>query len=175
MIKKKTGIILMVTALILPITISIYLVFYTNKVIPIFSVTPGLDYNTVVNNFKKTYIGKEVSWAGKISNLSQIDGIKFWIVDDQHRPNATTYNDWFWALPADLPTVETTHGKWVTYMLRRYGNIDANSINGDNDVFLIKGKLLFLDCDFYNNTPTTPAPCIPNLEVENIQKLLTEK
>lgn len=120
---------------------------------------------------KHPYIGKIISWMGKISSLSQIDGIKFWIIDDQHQPNIKTDNSWFWAIPDNNPSAEITHGKWVTYMLKRYGNIDINSVDSDNDIFLIKGKLLELDCTFYDNTLATTAPCIPNVEVENIKKL----
>lgn len=120
---------------------------------------------------KHPYVGKIISWTGKISNLSQIDGVKFWIIDDQHQPNITTDNDWFWAIPNDNPPADIKHGEWVTYMLKRYGNIDISSIDRDNDIFLIKGKLLELDCTFYDSDTTTTAPCIPNVEVENIKKL----
>lgn len=127
----------------------------------------NLSYSSVVSDKTKSYVGKQVAWKGKIAtNLSQIDGIKFWVVDKQHQPNTKTNNAWFWSVPADWPTSDDTNGAWVTYMLKRYGNIDASKINPDSDVFLITGKFLELDCTFYDN-----GPCIPNLEVEKIERL----
>lgn len=126
----------------------------------------NLTYSTVVSDKTNAYICKRVAWNGKIAtNLSQIDGIKFLIIDAQHPVDSTT-TDWFWSVPVDWPTSNDANGAWVTYMLRHYGNIDASKINPDKDVFLITGKLLELDCTFYDN-----RQCIPNIEVERIQRL----
>ena len=134
----------------------------------------GLSYNTVVSETStSTYMGKGVKWLGVIAGMSQIDGIKFWVADKDHTSFNNSYHDWFWAIPNDpnlLLGPEQTHGEWVTYMLKTYGNIDADTTDPTHDLFLITGKLDENDCTFYDSTPTTTAPCIPNVIVEKIER-----
>ncbi len=111
-----------------------------------------LSYNSVINDKSKSYLGKEITWRGQISNLSQIDGIKFWIIDNNHTIRTSSYNDWFWAIPKEIPTTSETNGNWPSYMLKKYGNLNIDDVIIESDTFTITGTLLELDCDFYDST-----------------------
>ncbi len=122
----------------------------------------------------KSYKGREIKWRGKIaSKYSQIDGIKFCIIDDSHKnPDIYSECDWFWAIPKELATEKDSsyqsdwNGNLVELMFKNYSNIDYDKINSEKDEFIITGKLDSLDTevDYFNRV-------IPSIEVTKIEKV----
>lgn len=112
---------------------------------------------------------ENAEWRGKIAtDLSQIDGVKFYFVDSNNVPSSTFGQmDWFWAEPEDLTdlTAEQTGGKWVQYMLKRFGDIDIDKIDTEKDIFLVSGKFDYRDCGYLNG-----HVCIPVIKVDRIKK-----
>lgn len=164
-LNKKISLALLLLAIIVA---SALFVFYSKKInqsdIKPKIITVGPSYSEVVNDKTKSYVGKNVSWTGKIAyNLSQIDGVKLWIVDEQHKTVVTT--NWFWAIPLDDPTANETNGEWVAYILKRFGGINTSKVDVENDRFLVAGILRESDCSFYD------GQCIPNLEIERIERV----
>lgn len=120
------------------------------------------------------YKGQEVKWRGKISNkYTQIDGIKFCILDDKHvNPDVNADCDWFWATPKELATDDDPSlkpdwdGYWNKFVFKKYSDIDYNKIDYKNDVFLIIGIIDSIDTGVdYNERP------IPNIEIIRIEKV----
>ena len=99
--------------------IATFLYFICSLALPPTSKLRLLDYSTVVNDKSNGYVGKTVQWRGVIAGLSQLDGIKFWVVDKNHTSFDDSYHDWFWAVPDDLLSLDTeqTHGAWVLIRL----------------------------------------------------------
>jgi hypothetical protein len=112
-------------------------------------------------------IGQQVEWEGKIAtDLSQIDGIKFYFVELKTKTVSTA--NWFWAAPEDLTslTAKQTDGKWVRYMFKRFGDIDIDKIDPEKDTFLVSGRFDYQDCDYLNG-----HVCIPVIKVDRIKKV----
>ncbi len=132
----------------------------------------NLSYDKVADRNQKNYVGKTVSWKGKIAiDLSQIDGVKFWIIDDRSTISDTKYDRWFWVVPEYEPTVAETNGLWVSFMLKKYGNLDIKDIDVKNDIFLINGILAESDCDFLTNSNLDQQHCVPNVSALSIKKI----
>lgn len=164
-----------------PATSTTTLVSTTSTVMAVTPAPPikfkTISYDTVVNSKPNSYIGKRVTWTGKIAiNLSQISGIKFWIVDKQHQPDSSKDNAWFWAIPKELATKEDPsykegwNGYWGEFMFKNYSKIDYDTVDTSNDVFLVTGTVENLDCT-YPNGDNTIESCVPNLVIEKIEKL----
>ncbi|MFA5061955.1 MAG: hypothetical protein WC526_02325 [Patescibacteria group bacterium] len=125
----------------------------------------SLSYDMVARDQSDQYIGKTVQWQGTIAtDLSQISGIKFYITGQNDTSNS---KQWYWAIPQDEPSANEVNGKWVTFMLGKYGNIKPEDINPATDVYLVTGKLVESDCDIQPNI------CIPNIIISSIKKIGT--
>jgi len=115
--------------------------------------------------------GKEVIWNGQIAyGLSQIDGIKFWIVDSSHPTTIKREGyEWFWAIDSDtwvLP--ESAHGRWATYLITKFvGEAPCE----DKCIYQVRGKVVSLDCTFYDESLYGKQVCMPNVEIESIKKM----
>jgi hypothetical protein len=131
-----------------------------------------LSYDNIADRNQKNYVGKTVSWKGKIATeLSQLDGVKFWIVDGRSMTSDTKYEKWFWVVPEYESNVAETNGLWVSFMLKKYGNLDIKDVDVKNDIFLINGILSESDCDFLSNNNLGQQYCIPNVRVISINKI----
>lgn len=122
----------------------------------------NLSYNEISNAENDNFKNKIIQWEGIFCGQSQINGIKLCIIDDKHHVDNLNKNEWFWGIPQIEPSVDEHKGNWATWMLKKYGNINSDNLNGD-EIFIVTGKFVFSDCDFYNNT------CIPNIEVIKIE------
>lgn len=126
--------------------------------------------------------GGKVEWLGMISDRSQIDGIKFWILDEEHPVSTWNYYEWFWAIPKwedveNLFNEKKENGKlkfvgdWVTYMMEHYGNITENDVDY-NGIYKIIGSFDGADCTFYEQKDKKDNQvCIANVIVEKIEKI----
>ena len=118
----------------------------------------NLTYNQIVES-KDKYVGKSIVWQGSVTTeLSQISGIKFWIIDKDHNDNKA----WFWAYDKDtlyLPT--EAEGKWVSYLLKKYTGSDEYD---ENTKFEVKGIVKELDCEVADF-------CVPNIELTKIKRI----
>lgn len=123
-------------------------------------------FNNLALNQCNNYKGVSVQWKGVISNKSQLDGIKFWIIDSIHQKDKWQEYDWFWAVPSDLEEIgQLNDGDWVKYMLNRFGNINSQKVIYGQDIFLITGTLEDSDCNYYGGGNA----CIPQIIVQNIK------
>ena len=148
-----------------------------------------LTFDMVASSKNNEYKGKPVNWQGMINtSASQIDGIKFYILDSEHSVHSWKQSDWFWAIPND--NGGANNGDWVSYMLKRYGTVKGavdkggnsgssfydpeggvkdSGIDPEKQIFEIRGSVHENDCDFMFNDDK--IHCIPNIEVESIKKL----
>lgn len=152
----------LIIILVVSVCFGVLWYFYNQKVYKIDSMSK-LTFNAVVVDNAGSYVGKEITWLGQISGNSQIDGIKFNIIDQDHKVSSD--NNWFWAIPPDFPTSAEINGQWAVYMLSRFGNIDNNQIVRDRDFFLVTGLLEKSDCTFYDGG----SSCIPQVIVKKIE------
>lgn len=121
----------------------------------------------------KSHLGSEIAWKGKIaSRYSQIDGIKFCIVDDGHvNPDVHSDCEWFWAIPKELATkYDPTNksdwtGNWNKYVFDKYSEIEYDKIISENDTFLVTG--IIEDIDYGADGLNRP---VPNIVVTKIEK-----
>jgi len=123
---------------------------------------------------RSIYRGKNVRWKAKIaSRYSQIDGIKFCIIDDSHQNVDTHSNcDWFWLFPNNLATENSPEalvgwdGYWPKYMFKTYSGLNPEKIDWDKDVFLISGEVEDIDLgiDYFDR----PVPTIVATKIEKI-------
>lgn len=119
--------------------------------------------NAVVPSRDKT-LGHNVQWQGVFCGLSQINGIKLCFWDDDLGADGVDDCNWFWGIPEIIPGIDEYNGKWATWMLKKYGDIDAGDL-GDDEILIVTGKYVFDDCTFYDDADI----CIPNVEVERIE------
>jgi hypothetical protein len=120
----------------------------------------NLTYNQVFNSAKKRdesaniYIGKVIKWKAKISAYySQIDGIKFCVVDKDHL-NVNIYEscDWFWAFSDglmdgnNLEKNPSWDGHWVPYTLNYYSVPFNKNSRYYNDIYTVTGKIDGASC-----------------------------
>jgi|GEM_PF-1668286 len=157
--------------------IVIVIIFYLSNIRNTFH----LSYNQVVKSvvldseeysyYKSTYDNQVIEWQGKISHgYTQITGIKFCIIDDEHQEvDIHEPCDWFWALSdetqdADIVDINPSwDGNWVDYILKYYKvPFDQNS-NFYNEVYQIKGRINGVDC-------AASDRCAPDIEIINITK-----
>lgn len=141
----------------------------------------NLTYDDVINSkietidnkdyYQSSLKGSVISWQGKISAYySQITGIKFCIIDDEHQEvDINNPCDWFWAFSDNLMGADDRainpnwDGKWVNYILDYYRvPFNKNSIFY-NDIYTIQGKINGIDCGANNK-------CVPDIEIINITK-----
>ncbi len=141
----------------------------------------NLTYNDVINSKIETIDNKDyyqsslkdslISWQGKISAYySQITGIKFCIIDDEHpEVGINKPCNWFWAFANnfmgadDLTKNPNWDGKWVNYILNYYEVPFDKNNNFYDDVYTIQGKINGIDCGVDNK-------CVPDIEIINIKK-----
>lgn len=140
----------------------------------------ALTYDDIINSkieetesysyYESKYEGKKIQWRGKISAYySQITGIKFCIIDDNHTEvDINKPCDWFWASSKETKNADITSinpnwdGLWVNYILNYY-KVDFNkNSNFYNDIYTIKGIINGIDC--------SGDRCIPDIEIINIIK-----
>ena len=141
----------------------------------------GVTYRFATDYKNRNAKGGKVEWFGAITGLSQVDGIKFWILDNEHPVSAQGQYDWFWAIPS-LEVVSSMFnekpeagqskftGDWVAFMLERYGGIAKEDIDY-NGIYKITGIFDGGDCSYYEQKdPAGNQVCIANVVVEKIEK-----
>ncbi len=138
----------------------------------------GHSYNDLAVPEANKFKGQTIELTGLLAtNLSQIDGVKFWILDKDHNYDNNEKYEWFWATtaqPEQLPT--KYNGSWTHYMFEKYAGLNSENIDFDKTAFTVKGKFLGQDCTFYNKETFGKTVCIPNVAVESISlasKLIT--
>jgi len=109
-------------------------------------------------------VGEIVQFEGEFCGLSQISGIKLCFVDGEYSAANLDWRLWFWGIPEIDPEIDEYKGQWAVWMLKEFGDIDADNLIGD-EVFIVTGKYVFDDCTFYDDRDI----CIPNVEVTNIE------
>lgn len=118
-----------------------------------------------------TLVGQTVELNGRLAtNLTQIDGVKFWVVDNAHDPSSNAEYEWFWATtaqPEQLP--DQYSGSWTKFMFEKYAGLNSDTLNFDKATFLIKGEFIGPDCSFYDQAVFGKVVCIPNVAVESIE------
>lgn len=142
-----------------------------------------ISYNQVLDAAKKRdgsadiFKGKSIKWQAKISAYySQISGIKFCVVDDEHQNvDISESCDWFWASSDeimganDLKINPSWDGRWVPYTLNYYGvTFDENDRYYD-EVYTVVGKISGVGCD----EPDPEFPdyvCIMDVDIVEILK-----
>jgi hypothetical protein len=121
--------------------------------------------------FKTEQEGKNIEWKAKISKYySQITGIKFCIVDDEHKSvDVSKSCDMFWSFADELMRADDLSvnpgwdGKWVKYILNYYNvPFDENS-DYYNDIYTVKGIVNGIDC-------APSDKCSPDIEIISINK-----
>ncbi|MBU4347254.1 hypothetical protein KJ586_00030 [Patescibacteria group bacterium] len=120
------------------------------------------------------YRGKNVQWMGRVANrYSQIDGIKFCIIDDKHKnADSRADCDWFWLFPVNLATENSPErqtnwdGFWPSYMFKTYSGLNPEKIDWDKDTFLIYGEIE--DIDLGVDGLNRPIPTIIATKIEKI-------
>ncbi len=187
--RKQDVLITIILFCVILVLVFICLFFYNNKAndftvsksIEMIIVPGDLTYNDVVKSMEKCgalngfcetkYQGNEIEWQGKISAYhSQITGIKFCVIDDEHQDvNINKPCDMFWAfadelMDADIIAINPSwDGQWVKYILNYYNvPFDENS-DYYNDVYTVNGTINGIDC-----APTDK--CSPDIEIINIIK-----
>ncbi|MFA5109264.1 MAG: hypothetical protein WC458_01855 [Patescibacteria group bacterium] len=121
--------------------------------------------------YKSEYEGQPIEWQGKISaHYSQITGIKFCVIDNEHQNvNIDQPCDWFWAFADDLMRANDRvinpnwDGKWVNYILNYYKVPFDNDSRFYNEIYTIQGKINGIDCG-------ADDKCVPDIEIINIIK-----
>lgn len=137
----------------------------------------SLSYNEVLNSetvnsdsygyHKSDYKGEKIKWLGKISRYySGINGIKFCIIDDEHKNIDTTQPcDWFWAFAKELMSADDISvnpnwdGSWVDYTLNYYG---ANNEDPMNQIYEVEGSINGIDCGVHDR-------CAVDIEIIGIK------
>ena len=130
-------------------------------------ITPPISYNQVIDDTTNVFSNKIVNWQGVINKNSQINGIKFNIIDSEHTYGNWSDYDWFWAVPKEKDVKNKIISNWIEFTLNKYGNIKNYNTN---DIFLIKGKIINLDCTFYDYSTFNKKICLPNIEIISIKK-----
>jgi hypothetical protein len=129
------------------------------------------DKDETDGSIKTPYVGKKIQWQAKIaSSLTQRDGIKFCIVDDEHQNVDSGSNcDWFWLLDKNLGTKDDPNffnsGDWFDYIFKTYSNISPQKIDWAKDTFLVTGEIEGVDGVF-----DKPIPLIIVSKIEMLKE-----
>lgn len=141
----------------------------------------NLTYNQVLNSkieparspelYDSRSDGRVIEWNAKISSYySQITGIKFCIIDNNHQNvDIDKPCDWFWAFSGDVANADNTDlnpgwdGSWVKYILNYYKVPFNKDKRFYNDVYTVKGVVNGFDCGVDDK-------CIPNIDIISINK-----
>lgn len=115
------------------------------------------------------YLNKIVQLKGKISNLSQVSGIKFWPYDEKYISGQRSDKEFFWVNPEDLVDItdDEHQGLWVRYILKRYAGLSPKDINYE-DIYLVTGKYTGSDCDYWQ-LESGEKYCIPQIDILDIR------
>ena len=126
---------------------------------------PGFD--ELAASSSNQFINQVVQLKGTISNLSQLQGIKFWPYDDKYISGQRTQYEFFWASPEGLEniTADQHQGQWVKYTLKRYAGLSPKDINPDKDIYLVTGKYTGSDCGYWEGKKN----CIPQIDILDIE------
>ena len=124
---------------------------------------------------KNKYDGKTIEWDAKISKLyTQITGIKFCILDEEHQNiDIKESCDWFWASSdatkdADIISINPDWGgHWVPYILNYYNVSFDEDSDYFNETYTIKGIVNGADCG-------ADKKCVPNIEIIDIEDKQTK-
>jgi len=137
----------------------------------------SLGYNEVLNSgavndnsygyYESDYKEEKIKWLGKISQYySNINGIKFCIIDDEHKSvDATQPCDWFWAFAKELMSADDASvnpnwdGSWVDYTLNYYGARNEDPIN---QIYEVEGSINGIDCGVHGR-------CAVDIEIIGIK------
>lgn len=121
--------------------------------------------------YKNIYEGQVVEWKAKISSYySQITGIKFCVIDNDHQNvDIDKPCDWFWAYSDAVMSADNLEinpgwdGHWVNYILNYYKVSFNENARFYNDIYTIKGIINGIDCGVDDK-------CIPNIGIISIAK-----
>lgn len=146
------------------------------------NIVSDLTYNQVINSkiepekspelYNSKSDGSVVEWKAKISSYySQITGIKFCVIDNDHQNvNIDKPCDWLWAFNRVLMDADNTDvnpgwdGLWVNYILNYYKvPFDKDKRFYDDEIYTIKGVVDSIDCGVDDK-------CIPNIDIISITK-----
>ncbi|MBT7348798.1 hypothetical protein HN858_03940 [Candidatus Falkowbacteria bacterium] len=140
-----------------------------------------VSYEFAINAQNSNTKGGRVEWNGVISDKTQIDGIKFWIFDEDHPASIWDYYEWFWGAPdytkeeelfeINNQITQNFSGNWVNYMMKRYGVTKSDGVDWSG-IYRITGSFNGADCDYYDQKDRNGNQvCIPNVVVEKIEHL----
>ena len=146
----------------------------------------NLTYNQVLNSkteptntpdyYKSKYESEVIKWQAKISAYySQITGIKFCVVDNDHQNiDIDKPCDLFWAFSDDVMDADNTEvnpdwdGQWVDYILNYYKvPFDKNDDFYDK-IYTIIGRVNGIDCAMSER-------CSLDIEIIDIKKVESEQ
>ena len=117
------------------------------------------DKNEVDGSIKTPYVGKIIQWQAKIArSLTQRDGIKFCVIDDEHQNIDSKGNcDWFWLSDKNLGTRDDPNffnsADWFDYIFKTYSDINPQKIDWGKDTFLVTGEVEGVDGVFDKPIP----------------------
>jgi len=146
----------------------------------------NLTYNQILNSkveltntsdyYKSKHESEVIKWQAKISAYySQITGIKFCVVDNEHQDiNINKPCDLFLASSSDVMDADNTEvnpdwdGHWVDYILNYYKvPFDKNDDFYDK-IYTIIGRVNGIDCAMSER-------CSPDIEIIDIKKVESEQ
>lgn len=129
-----------------------------------------IDKGALTTEKESIYNGREIKWQGKIANYSQISGVKFCIVDEEHiNPDIHSACEWFWVYPEEEYDARSDwDGNWVKAVFKNYSNVDYDKIISEQDTFLITGVIDGIDdgVDWLSR----PVPNIKLTKIEAVEK-----
>lgn len=130
-----------------------------------------IDPETSIDLHDSKYDGSVIEWKAKISAAyTQIDGIKFCVIDDEHQNiDIDKPCDWFWAFSDglmsgnDVSVNPSWDGLWVNYTLNYYKVPFNKDSRFYDEIYTIKGIVNGIDCGL-------DVKCIPNIDIISITK-----
>ena len=129
-------------------------------------------FNQVLESKENEYKNIQIIWNAKISKYySQITGIKFCVLDSDHKEIDTNKQcDWFWASSKETENADAYsmnpnwNGNWVNYILNNYQALPSNKSDIYNQIYQITGRVNGIDCG-------VDEKCHPDIEIINIKNL----
>ena len=127
---------------------------------------------------RRTLEGKTIKWQAKISAYySQLDGIKFCIVDEEHQNvDIGKKCDWFWAFSDelmganDLSVNPNWDGRWVPYTLNYYKVPFDKDTRYYDDIYTVEGKINSVECDGDPKNESIDKYCYIDVGIINITR-----
>jgi len=124
--------------------------------------------------YSSNYVGKIINWKGVFSNQTCLNGPKLWPYDEKFLNGERRQYEWFWVIPpetGELMTDPSFDGKWCSYVLKKYGGLSEDQIDAEKDIYLVTGKFIGNDCEYYDLSVFNRKICIPQVDVISIKKV----